>query len=42
MVMWQIAGILTVSLNWLNWPGWLDWIDWFDLPDGFGLFDWLV
>ncbi|WP_338299652.1 hypothetical protein [Pandoraea sputorum] len=40
--MWQIAGILTVSLNWLNWPGWLDWIDWFDLPDGFGLFDWLV
>ncbi|MFK0375494.1 MULTISPECIES: hypothetical protein [Pandoraea] len=40
--MWQIAGILTVSLNWLNWPGWLDWMDWFDLPDGFGLFDWLV
>lgn len=40
--MWQIASILTVSLNWLNWPGWLDWMDWFDLPDGFGLFDWLV
>lgn len=40
--MWQIAGILTVSLNWLNWPGWLDWMDWFDLPDGFGLFDRLV
>ncbi|VVE68637.1 MULTISPECIES: hypothetical protein [Pandoraea] len=40
--MWQIAGILTVSLSWLNWPGWLDWMDWFDLPDGFGLFDWLV
>ncbi|WP_267919663.1 hypothetical protein [Pandoraea sputorum] len=40
--MWQITGILTVSLNWLNWPGWLDWMDWFDLPDGFGLFDWLV
>ncbi|VVE10837.1 hypothetical protein PCA20602_02623 [Pandoraea capi] len=40
--MWQIAGFLTVSLNWLNWPGWLDWMDWFDLPDGFGLFDWLV
>lgn len=40
--MWQIAGFLTVSLGWLNWPGWLDWMDWFDLPDGFGLFDWLV
>ncbi|MFJ2991769.1 hypothetical protein [Pandoraea sp. NPDC087047] len=40
--MWQIAGFLMVSLAWPSWPGWLDWMDWFDLPDGFGLFDWLV
>ena len=31
-----------VSLGWPGWPSWLDWMDWFDLPDGFGLFDWLV
>ena len=40
--MWQIAGFLMVSLGWPGWPSWLDWMDWFDLPDGFGLFDWLV
>ncbi|VVE32921.1 hypothetical protein PNO31109_03731 [Pandoraea nosoerga] len=37
--MWQITGFLMSACGWLRW---LDWVDWFDLPDGFGLFDWLV
>jgi hypothetical protein len=37
--MWQIAGFL---IDGCGWGQWLDWLDGFDLPDGFGLFDWLV
>ncbi|VVE45780.1 hypothetical protein PMO31116_04357 [Pandoraea morbifera] len=37
--MCQIAGFLMSTCGWARW---FDWLDWFDLPDGFGLFDWLV